>query len=138
MKLYIVDEDGNEIGEFYDNSDLDSIAEILDPSIHKLVGEDGCTDFAPEFELLCEILEEGIEDKVFAALEVWPTAYNLETAYRAATDCYVGYFDSESDLAESVMTNYEEIPSFLVVDWQATGELLAQDYLEYNGHYFRK
>lgn len=138
MQFYLTDKEGNDIASFFDADHLSPIKEIFDPEIHSIWDEDGQIDFAPEFELLCEILEEGIEGKVFAALEVWPTAYNLETAYRVAIDRYTGYFERESELAESVMMNYEDLPSFLVVDWQATGELLAQDYLEYNGHYFSK
>ena len=52
---------------------------------------------------------------------------------------YVDYFEDEEEFVESIMErNYTEIPGFLVVDWQSTGERLKQDYLEYDGYYFRK
>jgi hypothetical protein len=140
MTFYITDKDGNEVLEFYPSSTLTNVVDIFNPEIHSLWVEGyGDTDYAEEFETLCTIIEREIVDKVFAALEVWPMAYNLETALDAFDKHYVDYFEDEEEFVESIMErNYPEIPGFLVVDWQSTGERLKQDYLEYDGYYFRK
>lgn len=139
MTFYITDQEGNELLEFYPSSDLTQAIELFDPEIHSLWLEDGEADYAGEFETLCTIIEMEKVEEVFAALEVYPTAYNLGTALDAYTNHYAGYFEDEGELAQNIMGgNYPEIPGFLVVDWQATGEYLKQDYLEHNGHYFRR
>jgi hypothetical protein len=139
MTFYITDEDENEVLEFYPSSMLTDVVDIFDPEIHSLWTEDWDTDYAGEFETLCSIIERGIVYEVFAALEVWPTAYNLETALYAFDGHYVGYFEDEGEFARNVVEgSYPEIPSFLVVDWQSTGDLLKEDYLEYEGYYFSK
>lgn len=45
------------------------------------------------------------------------------------SESYVGVYESEEDFAEEYMSDMERIPTFIVVDWQATWEQsLAYDY----------
>jgi antirestriction protein len=50
---------------------------------------------------------------------------------------YQGQFDSPAQLAQDQCAD-NDIPSWLVIDWERTGNNLMQDYSESDGHYFRR
>lgn len=56
-------------------------------------------------------------------------------------DAYYGAYDSHADFAEDFYTSTsdEEIPSWVVVDWDATYQCnLQYDFIECNGYYFNR
>lgn len=58
-----------------------------------------------------------------------------------AMDAYQGQFDSDidftMDLLEACGDIPQDLPSYVVIDWEATARNIMFDYSEHNGFYFR-
>lgn len=53
-------------------------------------------------------------------------------------DAYRGEFDDIASFAQTVTEDIEgQLPDWVVIDWEKTGEGMMQDYFEEDGYYFR-
>jgi hypothetical protein len=85
-------------------------------------------------EIYDELCENYGEDAVNAFLEIWE-----ESDLHGFEDAYQGRYEDEADFAEQFTTDCYalNIPSFVVVDWQATWDQgLRYDYEFVNGFVF--
>ena len=85
-------------------------------------------------EIYDELCENYGEDAVDAFLTIWE-----ESDLEHFEDAFSGRFESEADFAEEITTDCYglNIPSFVVIDWQATWDQgLRYDYEYVNGYIF--
>lgn len=68
-----------------------------------------------------ELYEQLCDDYSQAAVQAFIKLYG-EEELNDFQDCYIGEYDSEADFAEQYATDIscEKIPSWIVVDWEAT------------------
>lgn len=74
------------------------------------------------------------------SIDVYNAAMYLDIEVDEVDDVYHGEFDRDEEFAQYIVYEYSEfvVPSYVVIDWQETADnLLYEDYVEYNGHYFR-
>lgn len=73
-------------------------------------------------------------------LDVFESAYELGISFESVDDCYRGKWNSDEEFAEELVTSIgdlpDNMPSYIVIDWEATASNLMYDYSEYDGHYF--
>ena len=92
------------------------------------------TNISQEYQELYEKLcENHHEEAIEAFLTIWE-----ESDLHGFEDAYVGCYESEKDFAEQYTTDVYglDVPSFVVIDWQATWDLLSYDYEFVNGYVF--
>ena len=92
------------------------------------------TNISEEYQELYEKLcENHHEEAIEAFLTIWE-----ESDLHGFEDAYVGCYESEKDFAEQYTTDVYglDVPSFVVIDWQATWDLLSYDYEFVNGYVF--
>lgn len=108
-----------------DNYALDDILEFIDAHNEE--------DFVAHYE---EYVEAG-EDIGYEAVDAFVEENGIVNVEYAAS-AYRGHYDSEADFAEEYYNDiYGEVPSFLVVDWEATWESsLRYDFDFVNGVVF--
>lgn len=100
---------------------------LLDKPEHKKVSD----EYQETYDELCESYGE---DAVNAFLEIWE-----DSDLHGFEDAYQGIYDSEADFAEQFATDCYglNVPSFVVIDWQATWDQgLRYDYEFVNGYVF--
>lgn len=69
--------------------------------------------------------------------DYWEEGWNL----RDMEEAYVGEYDDDIAFTEELLKEFgdlKDIPSYIVIDWEATAETLMQDYFNIGRHYFRK
>ena len=92
------------------------------------------TNISEEYQELYEKLcENHHEEAIEAFLTIWE-----ESDLHGFEDAYVGCYESEKDFAEQYTTDCYglDVPSFVVIDWQATWDQLSYDYEFVNGYVF--
>ena len=92
------------------------------------------TNISEEYQELYEKLcENHHEEAIEAFLTIWE-----ESDLHGFEDAYVGCYESEKDFAEQYTTDVYglDVPSFVVIDWQATWDQLSYDYEFVNGYVF--
>ena len=92
------------------------------------------TNISEEYQELYEKLcENHHEDAIEAFLTIWE-----ESDLHGFEDAYVGCYESEKDFAEQYTTDVYglDVPSFVVIDWEATWNQLSYDYEFVNGYVF--
>jgi hypothetical protein len=123
--------------EYYEN--LVSIFEMLEDTgasksdLYDYIEEQGI-DELEYFEKYQEVMDDYDEGAVKAFLEM----YSVSDLH-AFEDAYEGQFDDVEAFVDNFMENSgEEIPTWVVVDYEATWNYsLRHDYNEENGYYFR-
>ena len=82
-----------------------------------------------------------LDDDDKELLEAYREGINEEGDIEDARDAYQGKFDNDidfiMDLLESCGDIPKDLPSYLVIDWEATTKNLMYDFVESNGYYFR-
>ena len=96
--------------------------------------------------------ESGIDDSLFDFLALDDDQRRMLAAYIEGTgdegasiedaeDAFAGEFSSDQDfawqLAEDVGDIPRDLPSYIVIDWEATARNIMFDYFEVDGLYFR-
>lgn len=92
------------------------------------------TNISEEYqELYDKLCENHHEDAIEAFLTIWE-----ESDLHGFEDAYVGCYESEKDFAEQYTTDCYglNVPSFVIIDWQATWDQLSYDYEFVNGYVF--
>ena len=92
------------------------------------------TNISEEYqEVYDKLCENHHEEAIEAFLTIWE-----ESDLEHFEDAYVGCYESEKDFAEQYTTDVYglDVPSFVVIDWQATWDLLSYDYEFVNGYVF--
>lgn len=92
------------------------------------------TNISEEYQELYEKLcENHHEDAIEAFLTIWE-----ESDLHGFEDAYVGCYESEKDFAKQYTTDVYglDVPSFVVIDWEATWNQLSYDYEFVNGYVF--
>ena len=92
------------------------------------------TNISEEYQELYEKLcENHHEEAIEAFLTIWE-----ESDLHGFEDAYVGCYESEKDFAEQYTTDVYglDVPSFVVIDWEATWNQLSYDYEFVNGYVF--
>lgn len=104
-------------------STLEFINELLEESyaqddMYDFINEHGEDDFVKYYE---EYVGFG-EEYCYEAVDAFIAAFGIECLSHFS-DAYRGSWDSEADFAEEFVNDVEgEIPSYVVVDWEATWE----------------
>jgi antirestriction protein len=96
--------------------------------------------------------ESGIDEELFDWLALDDNEKEILEAYIAITgiqtatideamEDFHGVYDSDEDFAQQLLEDCGEIPkdlpSYVVIDWEATARQIMWDYSEHNGFYFR-
>ena len=92
------------------------------------------TNISEEYqEVYDKLCENHHEEAIEAFLTIWE-----ESDLHGFEDAYVGCYESEKDFAEQYTTDVYglDVPSFVVIDWQATWNQLSYDYEFVNGYVF--
>ena len=92
------------------------------------------TNISEEYQELYEKLcENHHEEAIEAFLTIWE-----ESDLHGFENAYVGCYESEKDFAEQYTTDVYglDVPSFVVIDWEATWNQLSYDYEFVNGYVF--
>ena len=92
------------------------------------------TNISEEYqEVYDKLCENHHEDAIKAFLTIWE-----ESDLKYFEDAYVGCYESEKDFAEQYTTDVYglDVPSFVVIDWEATWNQLSYDYEFVNGYVF--
>ena len=103
-------------------------------SLYEFLQEYG-NDSVEYYEKFVDLCEDYNEDAVRAYIE----AVGIDCLYEFE-EAYQGYFSTVRDFVEENLESHEvEIPSWLVLDYEATWiSSLRHDYIEENGYYFRR
>jgi hypothetical protein len=125
-------------GEQY-SEHLEAILEMLEDTgasksdLYDYLEEQGVDEleFFDKYQELNENYDEG-------AVKAFLSMYSVSDLHHFE-ECYEGEFDRVEDFVENYLENLgEEIPSWIVVDYEATWNAsLRFDYDEENGYYFR-
>jgi hypothetical protein len=123
--------------DYYEN--LEQILEVLEDTgasksdLYDYIEEQGI-DELEFFDKYQELMDNCDEDAVKAFLSM----YSVRDLH-AFEEAYEGYFDDVEAFVDNFMENSgEEIPTWVVVDYEATWNYsLRHDYDEENGYYFR-
>lgn len=73
-------------------------------------------------------------------LDVLEAAMDAGIDFDDVDDSYQGEYSSDEEFTEQLLNDCGDIrnlPSYVIIDWDATARGIMQDYTEYNGHYFR-
>ena len=98
----------------------------------KFIDEHGETDFVLFYDDYISAGENVGYDVVDAFI-----GYHGVSYAEHAEDAYYGAYDSGADFAEEYYNNTGEVPSFIVVDWEATWQQnLSYDFDFVNGYVF--
>ena len=92
------------------------------------------TNISEEYqEVYDKLCENHHEEAIEAFLTIWE-----ESDLHGFEDAYVGCYESEKDFAEQYTTDVYglDVPSFVVIDWEATWNQLSYDYEFVNGYVF--
>ena len=92
------------------------------------------TNISEEYqEVYDKLCENHHEEAIEAFLTIWE-----ESDLHGFEDAYVGCYESEKDFAEQYATDCYglDVPSFVVIDWEATWNQLSYDYEFVNGYVF--
>ena len=92
------------------------------------------TNISEEYqEVYDKLCENHHEEAIEAFLTIWE-----ESDLHGFEDAYVGCYESEKDFAEQYTTDCYglDVPSFVVIDWEATWNQLSYDYEFVNGYVF--
>lgn len=86
-------------------------------------------------ELREELNEEYGEDAVDAFIEIWS-----ENDLEYFRDAYQGEYRDGAKFAQEMYDDLygHDLPIFIVIDWEATWDQLAYDYIEENGFIFSR
>jgi len=125
-------------GEEYQEN-LEQILEVLEDTgasksdLYDYLEEQG-VDELEYFDKYQELMENYDEDAVKAFLSL----YSISDLH-AFEECYEGHYDDVEAFVDNFMENSgEEIPTWIVIDYEATWNYsLRHDYNEENGYYFR-
>jgi hypothetical protein len=98
----------------------------------KFIDEHGETDFVLFYDDYISAGENVGYDVVDAFIDYHGVSYAEH-----AEDAYYGAYDSGADFAEEYYNNTGEVPSFIVVDWEATWQQnLSYDFDFVDGYVF--
>ena len=94
------------------------------------------TNISQEYQ---EVYEKLCEKHHEEAIEAF-LSFCEESDLEYFEDAYVGCYESEKDFAEQYTTDVYglDVPSFVVIDWQATWNQLSYDYEFVNGYVFSR
>lgn len=122
-------------GDDWAQEHLETILDIEDKdALYEFLQEYGNTslEYYEKFVELCDDYDEG-------AVKAYIEAVGIDCLYEFE-EAYEGYFSTVRDFVEENLESHEvEIPSWLVLDYEATwNSSLRHDYIEENGYYFRR
>jgi antirestriction protein len=82
-----------------------------------------------------------LDDNEKDILEAYLECFGFDGTIEDAMDAYQGQFDNDIDftmeLLESCGDIPKELPSYIVIDWEATARTIMYDYSSHNDFYFR-
>lgn len=86
-----------------------------------------------------QIDESEYNSEVFEAVLDNFMGINFQTAYEYVNNFYYGEYANDIEFVEYLYENDIpfNLPSFVVIDWEATARSIMFDYFESTGHYFR-
>ncbi|WP_419870585.1 antirestriction protein ArdA [Chryseobacterium sp. CT-SW4] len=102
-----------------------------------LIGE---SFLSPEIYNYAEQINDSEYDsEVFEAVLDNFIGINFQTAYEYINNFYHGEYANDIEFVEYLYENDIpfNLPSFVVIDWEATARNIMYDYFESNGHYFK-
>lgn len=102
-----------------------------------LIGE---SFLSPEIYSIAEQIDESEYDsEVFEAVLDNFLDMSFESAYEYVNNFYYGEYANDIEFVEYLYENDIpfNLPSFVVIDWEATARNIMYDYFESNGHYFK-
>ncbi|WP_160136265.1 antirestriction protein ArdA [Chryseobacterium sp. c4a] len=148
-------------GKWFNLSEYGSYDELLE-AMHELHEDEQDPEFMFQDYEGCELFEKlGLIGESFLSPEIYDIAeqineseYDIEvfeavlsnfldmdfqSAYEYANNFYYGEFANDIEFVEYLYENDIpfNLPSFVVIDWEATARNIMYDYFESNGHYFR-
>lgn len=94
---------------------------------------------SPEiYEIAQQIDDSGHDIEVFIACVDCLGKIHFQSLYEYVNNFYYGEFPSDEDFVQWLYENDTfNIPSWVVIDWEATARSIMFDYFESNGHYFK-
>jgi len=95
---------------------------------------------SPEIYDIAEQIDESEYDiEVFEAVLSNFLDMDFQSAYEYVNNFYYGEYANDIEFVEYLYENDIpfNLPSFIVIDWEATARNIMYDYFESNGHYFR-
>jgi hypothetical protein len=126
--------------EVYSTETVDKIEELLEDNycledIIEFIDQNTEEDFRDYYE---DYVTYG-EEYTYAAVDAFVEEFGLDCV-SSFQESYQGEYSSESQFAEQFCDDLGyEVPSFVVVDWQATFDYnLQYDYSYVNGYVFNK
>lgn len=86
-----------------------------------------------------QIDESEYNSEVFEAVLDNFMGIDFQSAYEYVNNFYYGEFTNDIEFVEYLYENDIpfNLPSFVVINWEATARNIMYDYFESNGHYFR-
>ncbi|WP_079243030.1 antirestriction protein ArdA [Chryseobacterium indologenes] len=102
-----------------------------------LIGE---SFLSPEiYEIAEQINDSEYDSEVFEVILDNFLDMDFQSAYEYVNNFYYGEFANDIEFVEYLYENDIpfNLPSFVVIDWEATARNIMYDYFESNGHYFR-
>ena len=91
------------------------------------------------YDVLERINDSGHEVEVYEACLDNLGKMEFQSLYEYVNNFYCGEFANDIEFVEFLYENDIpfNLPSFIVIDWEATARNIMYDYFESNGHYFR-
>lgn len=95
---------------------------------------------SPEiYDIAEQINESEYDSEVFEAVLDNFMGIDFQTAHEYINNFYYGEYANDIEFVEYLYENDIpfNLPSFVVIDWEATARNIMYDYFESNGHYFK-
>lgn len=91
------------------------------------------------YDIAEQIDESEYDIEVFEAVLDNFMGIDFQTAYEYINNFYYGEYANDIEFVEYLYENDIpfNLPSFVVIDWEATARNIMYDYFESNGHYFK-
>lgn len=91
------------------------------------------------YDIAYQIDGSGYDSEVFEACLDNLGKIDFQSLYEYVNNFYYGEFANDIEFVEYLYENDIpfNLPSFVVIDWEATARNIMYDYFESNGHYFR-
>ena len=144
---------GNLFGAWVDVEKFDDYESFIDYCLELHKDEDDPELMYQDIDEIPSLYysESGIDPRLWDYLSLNDTQKEILNAYREAIseegdiddamNAYQGQFDSDidftMDLLESCGDIPKDLPSYVVIDWEATARTIMYDFSESNGYYFR-
>lgn len=95
---------------------------------------------SPEiYEIAEQISDSGHDSEVYEACLDCLGKMDFQSLHEYVNNFYYGEYSSDEDFVQELYENDIpfNLPSFVIIDWEATARNIMYDYFESNGHYFK-